>query len=287
MFRFYWKTNRNQSSSETKKVNRIEGGYWFSEDSGQNLVTYKVLYRSEVTPVTYVEWLDELPNDFIETPCWKQDEQLWNLIQSDSNCYHWSLGEFELIEIPRKVCESGLDLLPFQLHSIVPDWIQGVSYLDYECMKREIIKYFEKILEQRDYKKKMTTNVLQERQEQQNHLSPSPGSQYLQQRKNSQKEHQRPQEGLVSQNHRRPEASKIHLKKQKVSGNLLKISEQHQESVVSFDPQKGLMIDSTLESIAHKDKQVDLPAGRHYSGSQLKRKQVRSLNLQECLILPS
>jgi hypothetical protein len=150
MFRFYWKTNRNQSSSETKKVNRIEGGYWFSEDSGQNLVTYKVLYRSEVTPVTYVEWLDELPNDFIETPCWKQDEQLWNLIQSDLNCYHWSLGEFELIEIPRKVCESGLDLLPFQLHSIVPDWIQGVSCLDYECMKREITKYFEKILEQRD-----------------------------------------------------------------------------------------------------------------------------------------
>jgi len=299
MFRFYWKTNRNQISNQTKKVSRIEGGYWFSEESDQNLVTYKVLYRKQVEPSIYVEWLEELNKDFMETPCWEQEEQLWNLIYSDSNCYHWSLGEFELIEISQKFYSSPIELPP-----ILPGWIQAVSFLDYEMMKKEFYNFV----------KTMTTNSqkhlnhlsplknipMTNQREQQSHMnnveaSSQQGQHHLRQsdpysldQKNIyQKQYQKLQGGLVSQNPRKSEVSKIYPRKQKLSGNLLKISEQHQELVVSSDLPRGLMIDPTLDSIVHKDKQVDLSASPPFSNIQPKRKQVRQRMFQECLILPS
>ena len=89
--RFYWKSNR-QYNGETTLVERVEGGSWFAD-----LKMWKVLQRYVESGII-IEQLEELPEDFVENPCWKQEPQLWKLIQSDSDASHWLIGDYEMLE---------------------------------------------------------------------------------------------------------------------------------------------------------------------------------------------
>jgi len=92
MFRFYWKTTGDHVFSETTQVERVEGGSWFSD-----LKVWKVLER-HIESGIIIEQLEELPEDFVESPCWKQEACEWKLIQSDSEVSHWLIGDYEMLE---------------------------------------------------------------------------------------------------------------------------------------------------------------------------------------------
>lgn len=91
VFRFYWKSDGSHNG-ETTLVERIEGGHWFAD-----LKVWKVLQRYVESDII-IEQLEELPQDFIEIPCWKQEPLLWKLIKSDSNASYWLIGEYEMLE---------------------------------------------------------------------------------------------------------------------------------------------------------------------------------------------
>ena len=91
MYRFYWKSDGSHSG-ETTLVERVEGGSWFAD-----LKVWKVLQRYVESDII-IEQLEELPQDFIESPCWKQEPVFWKLIKSDSNASYWLIGEYEMLE---------------------------------------------------------------------------------------------------------------------------------------------------------------------------------------------
>jgi hypothetical protein len=104
-FRFYWKSTGTYNG-ETTLVERVEGGSWFAD-----LKVWKVLER-HVESGIIIEQLEELPEDFIENPCWKQEPLLWKLIKRDSDVSHWLIGEYEMLE-----CNS------------MPTWFSGTPEL--------------------------------------------------------------------------------------------------------------------------------------------------------------
>lgn len=91
VFRFYWKSTGTYNG-ETTTVERVEGGFWFAD-----LKVWKVLERC-IDSGIIIEWLEELPEDFVMSPCWKQEPQFWKLIQSDSDATHWLVGDYEMLE---------------------------------------------------------------------------------------------------------------------------------------------------------------------------------------------
>ena len=91
MFRFYWKST-GVYNGEITLVERVEGGYWFSD-----LKTWKVLDRT-AHGAFIMEYLEELSEDFIALPCWKQPAQEWKLIQKDSTASHWMIGDYEMLD---------------------------------------------------------------------------------------------------------------------------------------------------------------------------------------------
>ena len=68
--RFYWKTNRTEEDINT--LERIDGGYWFSETTTDTQHAFRVLERKQLTQTMFAESLQELSQDFVEIPCWKQ-----------------------------------------------------------------------------------------------------------------------------------------------------------------------------------------------------------------------
>jgi len=103
VFRFYWKSDESHNG-ETTLVERVEGGSWFAD-----LKVWKVLQRHIESDII-IEQLEELPEDFVENPCWKQEPQLWKLIKSDSDASYWLIGDYEMLE-----CD------------IVPTWLSFTS----------------------------------------------------------------------------------------------------------------------------------------------------------------
>jgi hypothetical protein len=101
MIRYYWRTNTNKPVISTKTIRRIDGGFWFSEEDTERNV-YRVVKRECVSDGV-IEILKNLPNDFIQLPCWDESPQSWSLHFLNPNYSIWSSGDqlvLQILQIP-------------------------------------------------------------------------------------------------------------------------------------------------------------------------------------------
>jgi hypothetical protein len=100
MFRCYWKSNKTYPIIKTKEISRIDGGYWFSEESDNRKVY--IIHKRINFPSGILEEFSLLDDNFINLPCWKDSTLDWKLHKQDQNVLLYSLNDYHVLEVTGK-----------------------------------------------------------------------------------------------------------------------------------------------------------------------------------------
>lgn len=86
----------------TKHVQRLEGGWWFSEETSDGIrQTYRCVHRTVVQNDSILEIVSELPTDFIEQPCWLHETlETWTPLRKEEMAILWRVDDLLVLTFP-------------------------------------------------------------------------------------------------------------------------------------------------------------------------------------------
>jgi len=81
-----------------ENVTRVDGGWWFSETSSEGRHVYTVVDRQLISPDHVLEFLEPLPEDFVQLPCWEEGPQLVQVHRKMNQEHLKSIGDLQVIQ---------------------------------------------------------------------------------------------------------------------------------------------------------------------------------------------